>query len=156
MERLPPKRLKVAVLALLVLTCCIPCGVMAYVQRRSSIVSKAPPPYPDSELISRWESGGPTSVWDRRTYRTDDSVEQVLEFMEQHMPGFSETQFPEGLGYKNKACDTGWSAYFVAWAVASPVDEIEGLLPTVSVWFYSDSENPSGTIINIWFVWPSL
>jgi hypothetical protein len=54
----------------------------------------APPMYPGSIQVSRYQSGGPDSMWEVSTYRSSDDIKTVLAFYEVCMPGFIEDHDP--------------------------------------------------------------
>jgi len=124
--------------------------------------SLAPPEYPNSELIESWQSGGSDSMWDRRTYRTSDSIEQVLVFMEKHMPGFQiNDDSKRGNVYQNYAEDKSWLGTKAAKMACTSFYCIEEeawlyLYPGVSVTIFEEPEHPSNTLIQVWISWPAL
>lgn len=121
--------------------------------------SLAPPEYPNSKLLDKWKSGGSDSGWDRRTYQTSDSVGEVLSFMEKQMPGFTSIDDPtRGVVYQNYASNTNWLAQRAAKAACTSLYCIEKsalTYPSASVSFYSDPDNPTNTLIEVWISWPT-
>lgn len=122
--------------------------------------SFAPPEYPGSELVGKWQSGGPETMWDRRTYRTSDSVNQVLTFMEEYMPGFVEENEPEmGTVYHNYVQDDSSRLAKRAAEIACQslfcLEKSAFTYPSTGVSFYSDPGNPTNTIIKVWIDWPA-
>ena len=116
----------------------------------------APPEYPGSRLVGQHVSGGTATMWDRRIYRSFDSYEGVLAYMEQHMPGFAETTLVAGRSaYINHACDDSLLARSAGW-LADSGQEGDGLtLPRTRVLVYEGPDVPTETIITVWVEWPT-
>ncbi len=131
--------------------------VTSYAQ--SSARSLAPPEYPNSELVATQSHGGTDSIWLRRTYRTSDSVDQVLLFMEAQMPGFTETSDSEsGIVYQNDASNTNWLAHYAAEYFCTGLFCVEKsalLYPSAGVTLYSDPDKPTDSLIQVWVTWPA-
>ncbi len=122
--------------------------------------SLAPPEYPNGELLGSWQSGGPDMMWDRRTYRTSDSVEEVFSYMEERMPGFTEKEdSTRDVVYSNHATNTNWLAQRAAEYACTSLYCIEKesalTYPSASITFYSDPENLTDTLIEVWLSWPA-
>lgn len=98
-------------------------------------------------------------MWDRRTYRTSDNIDKVFSFMEEQMPGFTEANnSTKGVVYQNYASNTNWLAQRAAeYACTSLycIEESALTYPSASVTFYTDPDNPSGTLIEVWLSWPA-
>lgn len=126
---------------------------------RYSAYALAPPEYPNSELIEKWQSGGPDTQWDRRTYQTPDNLDEVFSFMEEQMPGFSlENDSANSVVYQNHAKNTNWLAQLAAKQACTSLHCIEKsalIYPSASVRFYSDPDNSTGTLIEVRINWPS-
>lgn len=132
-------------------------GVMYYAQ--SSAYALAPSEYPNSELLEKWQSGGSDSMWDRRTYRTSDNVDEVFIFFEEQMPGF-ERKSGTGIttdAYYNFAQNNNWLARHAAEFACTSlycIEESAFTYPSASVRFYPDPNNLTGTLIEVWISWP--
>jgi hypothetical protein len=119
-----------------------------------------PPEYPASQLKGQWQSGGPDAMWDRRTYYSADSVDNVLAYYEKHLPGFTIFETPQhGVEYINGKCDESWSARYVARLINEghypdyTADNVP--LPCVSVSIYQATGNSHETQYEIWLDWPA-
>ena len=134
------------------------CGFLALLSSGELLAQAiAPPEYPDSDLISQWRSGGSTSMWDKRTYHTNDDVDSVLYFYENHMPGFREFLYPEDaeIAYGNRVCNESILANILGSTSKYEFDD-DPFLPCVSVRLIPDSEErESGTQIKVSFEWPA-
>ena len=129
--------------------------VMYYAQ--ASAYALAPAEYPNSELVEKWQSGGSDLMWDRRTYRTSDNVDQVFLFFEEQMPGFTVADSEMGSAYGNFAENHNWLARQAAKQACRSlycIEESAFSYPTASVKFYPDPDNPTGTLIEVWLSWP--
>ncbi len=134
------------------------CGLFAYILFVGFIgeplaKSVAPPKYPNWVLASTSRSGGTTSMWEFKNYRTPDNLKTVLAFYETHMPGFEfyEYTHPSGRtesGYHNGRCNESQLSYYLR-------ETLEGGLPCVSVTIFSNPDNSSGTRILFRFDWPA-
>jgi hypothetical protein len=131
--------------------------IMGLAQVRAK--SLAPPQYPNSELIESEQGGGTDIMWERQVFQTPDSVEQVLVFMEEYIPGFqNEVESQRGLIYFNNVDDTGWIGKQAAEIACSSLFCIEReaySYPGVSVTIYSNPDNPAQTLIQVWVSWPA-
>ncbi|MBK8903391.1 MAG: hypothetical protein IPM53_19570 [Anaerolineaceae bacterium] len=133
-------------------------GIVYYAQ--SSAYTLAPSEYPHSELLEKWQSGGPDSMWDRRTYRTSDSVDEVFMFFEELMPGFERASNSGTTTetYYNSAHNNNWLAKRAAEFACTGLyctDESVLIYPSASIRFYPDPDNPTGTLIEVWLSWPA-
>jgi len=119
----------------------------------------APPEYPGSQFLGTYNRMGTESIGDWRTYRTTDSIDKVLAFMEVHMPGFvMEHNSTRGTVYRNlkedksdlakRAADYACSSLFCTTFNAKTY-------PSVDVTLYSDPNNPTGTLIDVLIDWPA-
>ena len=119
----------------------------------------APPEYPGSQFLGTYNRTGTESKGDWRTYRTTDSIEKVLAFMEEHMPGFvMEHNSARGIVYHNakedksdlakRAADYACSSLFCTTLDAKTY-------PSVDVTLYSDPNHPPGTLIDVLIDWPA-
>ena len=119
----------------------------------------APPEYPGSQLVNTYPRNGTESQGDWRTYRTPDSVDKVLAFMEQHMPGFVIGHDPNrGTIYRNNKEDKSDLAKRAAdYSCSSLFCATSGLThyPSANVIIYSDPENPAGSLIEVQIDWPA-
>ena len=140
------------------------CGLMADVLLTSYAASAiayslAPPEYPNSELIERWQSGGSDSMWDRSTYRTEDNVDEVITFMEAYLPEFSSEENQEGaIVYRSSVRSTNWIARHAAKIACTTLYCIEKsayTYPSASVTVFAEPDYPTTTTIWIWLSWPA-
>lgn len=119
----------------------------------------APPDYPRSELIERRDSGGGDIKWDRRTYRTTDDMDTVLDYYESYMPGFIQSEHREAPAvYTNTRCNDGALASLVTAVINGAPRRLhdENLpSPCVSVTIFPDPNIPAGTRIWLWLDWPA-
>lgn len=133
-------------------------GIVYYAQ--SSAYALAPSEYPNSELLEKWQSGGPDSMWDRRTYRTSDNVDEVFLFFEEQMPGFereSDSEMTTG-AYYNFAQNSNWVARHAAEFACTSLYCIEDsalTYPSASIKFYPAPDDSTGTLIEVWISWPA-
>jgi hypothetical protein len=109
-----------------------------------------PPVYPNSQFIERDSGGGNLFSWKRWTYRTTDTPDQVVFFMEQYMPGFEQDDYIHPINgqlvYSNAICDeTTW--------LAREFGTNEGHPPCAGVQIFIPSDNSSETLIEIGTSW---
>jgi hypothetical protein len=155
-------RITTAVVALITLAIVGLLVSFVLIQGASAQMANAlrPPEYPESQLITQWQSGGSDTMWDRRTYQTPDSLEEVLEFYEKHIPGFTQAESTtDNPMYVNGKCDESQLARSVArlineghypWYTADNVP-----LPCMSISTYQASDSQLGTLFEIWVTWPA-
>ena len=119
----------------------------------------APPEYPGSQFVGTYNRMGTESMGDWRTYRTADSIDTVLTFMEGHMPGFvMEHTSVRGTVYHNAREDKSDLAKRAAdWACSSLFCTTfdAKTYPSVYITLYSDPKSPTGTLIDVFFDWPA-
>ncbi len=149
-------------LALLIAVPCVLFGAFVFAQSASAQMAYAliPPEYPASQLKDRWQSGGPTTMWDRQTYRAMDSVDEVLVFYQKHFPGFTQAEIGiYGVGYFSEKCDESWLSRQIArlvnegrypWHTADNVP-----LPCVRISIYPAPDDSEETQYEIWLEWPA-
>ena len=89
---------------------------------------------------------------------TSDDIEDVLTFMEEHMPGFT----------KKDAYHSDEPAYYHNTVFASKIEQFLGgpdpltvdwpyeTYPYAYVELHPDPDKPTGTIIKVWISWPIL
>ena len=130
--------------------CVFVCGMILFygcMLNASSQLAKAlVPQYPGSELISSGSGGGSmiTSAW--YVYHTEDDLDDVLDYMERHMSGFTVGVSEEGgLAYFNQAENTGIFAHFAVQFSNHPEDPV---YPTAQVWLFED-ERSGVTVIRV-------
>ena len=160
LQKLVTKLLVIGIISFLIIACLFFAEfliVMGYSEY--SARSLAPPEHPNSELLGKWYSGGSDSMWDRRTYRTTDNINEVFSFMEEQMPGFTEANnSTKGVVYQNYASNTNWLAQRAAEIACTSlycIEESALTYPSASVTFYTDLDSPSGTLIEVWLSWPA-
>ena len=68
-----------------------------------------PPIYPNSQFVEKDSGDGNLFSWKHWTYRTTDTPDQVVVFMEQHMSGFERDDSIHPINgrrvYSNAVCD---------------------------------------------------
>ncbi len=123
----------------------------------------APKQYPNSKLVYQWQSGGPTTSWDRRTYQTSDSLDKALEFMkaqgfEFELSERSDVNGPVYRAYKCNATEAAIEQTRLLVGEHYPwYDKDENLpVPCASVTVYTSNENTGATLIEVWLDWPAL
>lgn len=162
------KRLGIPLLTLLGFGACIVIGIVAAPLIDFLIVTSSapqmayalvPPQYPDSQLVKTYQRIGTESEGDWRTYRTEDGVDKVLSFMEQHMPGFVEEQDPtRGTLYRNHREDKSDRAQRAAKYACSSLfctTFDAKSYPSVYITLYSDPQDVSTTLIDVQVDWPA-
>lgn len=106
------------------------------------------PHYPDSQLVSREEGGGSHVGWVKTIYRTTDSQDEVLSFMDKQMPGFTleKEDRRKAPTYSNSICayEISLGRYLYG----------RGDYPCVSVSIYPDAEANSGILIEVFEEYP--
>ncbi len=108
------------------------------------------PRYPDSELIFSTRGGGSMVDMERHIYHTEDSLEEVLTFMGEHLPGFTETYSDDhGIKYVCNVEDPSWLARIAIKMSTHPEDPI---LPSARIQLYKDSQFDR-TVIEVLFMW---
>jgi hypothetical protein len=155
------RRLGLTGLALVVAVPCLGIGAFISLQVTSEVMAYAlkPPDYPGSAMIGQWRSGGPDAMWDRRTYRVADSMDNVVGFYEAHLPGFNSIESESGISYGNYKCDKSWLSRVVARLINEghypeyTADNVP--LPCVSVSIYPAPGNLQETQYEIWLEWPA-
>jgi hypothetical protein len=111
------------------------------------------PQYPGSELIYSKEGGGGSHIqFSHYIYHTPDSLDEVVTYMEKHLPGFTK-EFSEenGLTYTNRVQDTNALARFSIQYSTHPEDPV---FPTARIWLYED-ENEGVTVIKVLLEYPN-
>jgi hypothetical protein len=162
------KRLGLIALILLGLGACVAIGVVAapfvdFILTLNAAPQMAralaPPQYPGSQLVKTYPREGTESQGDWRTYRTSDSVDKVLAFMEEHMPGFTiGNDSIRGTVYRNTKEDRSDLAKRAAdYSCSSLFCATSGLThyPSASVIIYSDPDNSAGTLVDVLIDWPA-
>jgi hypothetical protein len=154
------KRVGIFLLMLLGLGACIAISVVAapfvdFLIVISSAPQMAyalvPPEYPSAQLVKSYQRTGTESRGDWRTYRTEDSVGQVLMFMEEHMPGFIEEHDPtRGTLYRNHREDKSDRAQraveYACFSLFCTTFDAKSY-PSVYITLYADPQNASATFI---------
>jgi hypothetical protein len=117
------------------------------------------PDYPAATLIStdrEWQSN---TVTEKHIYRTNDSLDTVLIYMEQHLPGFVKvdlsplTQVAPKFMYRNSLHPSWLTKLAFHYAELMHIARYEADLPYMNVLIYSDPSDPSGTIIEVISGW---
>ena len=101
--------------------------------------SLTPVNYPGSHLIDVDSGGGSGGAWTVKTYRTNDSVDKVITFFEQEMPGFTEIEWrhkPSPV-YHNSMKNEGW------------LDKLAMYEYYGSVTIYPDPDDSSATLLEM-------
>lgn len=162
------KRFGILLITLLGLGACVVLGIVAAPFVDFLIVTSAapqmayalaPPQYPGSQLIKTYQRTGTESKGDWRTYRTEDSVDKVLAFLEEHMPGFIEENDPtRGAVYRNHKEDKSERAeraadYACSSLFCTTFDTKS--YPSVYITLYSDPQDTSATLIDVQVDWPA-
>ena len=144
-----PARLLISLLGLLALLVCGGVGAPIYNIMRGEQIARGlmPPDYPGSTLIEIEQERFPNTRFEYRTYYTSDSVETVLEYMEQYMPGFIRDASER---YDNRRQDNSLPSLITALLVQ--VADIESGVPSVEVKL--DEARTTGTEITVVLSWP--
>jgi len=147
--RRPTACLLISLLGILAVLICGGAGAPIYNIVRGEHIARGlmPPDYPGSTLIEVEQERFPNTRFEYRTYHTPDSVETVLAYMEQHMPGFSQRSSER---YDNQRRDNSLPSLITARLVR--VADIESGVPSVEVKL--DDANTTGTEITIILSWP--
>jgi hypothetical protein len=116
----------------------------------------APPQYPNSHLVEEKHQPGRQNDSVLRVYETNDSVEEVLAFMEEHMPGFTETKsyWSDGSTYHNEVIDSTVEEFLGSPPSKASLDWPYDTYPHASVRIEPNPDKPTGTIIHVWVGWP--
>jgi hypothetical protein len=111
------------------------------------------PQYPGSELVSSSDSGGGSSIqFKQYIYHTTDELDEVVTYMERHLPGFTK-EFSEenGLVYINQVQDTSDLARLSTKYSTHSEDPV---FPTARIWLYEDKHNEV-TVIKVLLEYPT-
>ncbi len=162
------KRLGILLFTLLGLGACIALSIVAapfidFLIVTSSAPQMAyalvPPEYPGSQLVKTYQRTGTESKGDWRTYRTEDGLEKVLAFMEEHMPGFvEEHDETRGIIYRNHREDKSERAQRAAEYACSSLFCVTfdaKSYPSVYLALYADPQDASATLIEVQIDWPA-
>jgi hypothetical protein len=106
--------------------------------------SLLPPNYPNSKVIDIKQDWTANAKTETRIYQTADRLQDVLSFMEKHMPGFKQG---ENGHYYNHAVSTGLLAQFAASISGT------GGLPSAGIELYPSGD--TGTTIKVTVTYPS-
>ena len=147
--RRPTARFLISLVGLLALFVCCGAGAPIYNIVRGEQIARGlmPPEYPGSTLIEVEQERFPNTRFEYRTYYTSDSVETVLAYMEQHMPGFIQHSSER---YDNHRRDNSLPSLITALLVQ--VADIESGVPSVEAKL--DEAHTTGTEISIVLSWP--
>jgi hypothetical protein len=106
--------------------------------------------YPGSVQVSRYQSGGPDSMWEQSVYHSSDDIRAVLAFYEARMPGFREDHDPTNgtIRYFNGRSDNGPFGIIASWAVGG------NARPGVGVVIFEDQAQAGVTVIEVRIDWP--
>lgn len=134
----------------------VPAGAM-----QSMAFALRPAEFPNSEVTSTHNSGGPTTLWQRTTFKTQAPLVLVLEHFEAQMPGFDQVDGPGewAVYYVNGRCNESGLSWFFARMINEghyayyTADNVP--LPCASVGIYQLEPNADTTYYHIWVDWPA-
>lgn len=128
------------ILGLIPVILCITLISLYIIPQQVILYRLSPSLYPNAELVKMNSGGGSGVTWKEEIYRTTDSIDQVIAFLESDMPGFikGENFTDSNPVYSGYRCYDGWLLIFSV--------EVYEICVGVSV--SPDQDNPSVTLIN--------
>ncbi len=113
------------------------------------------PQYPSVKLISTDRTLHSNTVSETQIYKTDDNLDTVLAYMEQHLPGFVKLDQPPSSRqltntiYRNSLRPSWVADLAIRYADFMRIVPYTEGLPSKVVLIYSDPDNPGGTVIEV-------